>query len=387
MGAPQSFVGVQMLFQWPKTHINLKPGQPETAGCPKWPEMSLCRHFSGNGFLSNLVPHFGVTLQFIIKRKTSLIYHKSSLSLIPGALPFSVHWWGLSSGRWFVPGLCLAVPGKREKMSPNKVTNGKNKSQKGPQFHPLTCCYPTSPLAEQMGQTGPISSTSNLLKIVELPARGEFGLISFLSMKEMESLGVWIFVFVVGFSLVFFFSLVWFSFRVWGLLFLRENENIGSAHDIFVAWSHDSRLSVVPSTDSLLQSILKSPKLLPLLMGSFMCRIKAVGISFLEGIAKKTTPQNATWHRNPWLGTDHVSPAVLSSQLSIAGFLCKQTSEKSFFCLSISNIFGVSSAFRSIATEISMNYIIFVVCVRILDMPPSFNSYTGETLSFGSLCF
>lgn len=86
-----------------------------------------------------------------------------------------------------------------------------------------------------MGQTGPISSTSNLLKIVELPARGEFGLISFLSMKEMESLGVWIFVFVVGFSLVFFFSLVWFSFRVWGLLFLRENENIGSAHDIFVA--------------------------------------------------------------------------------------------------------------------------------------------------------
>lgn len=35
-----------------------------------------------------------------------------------------------------------------------------------------------------------------------------------------------------------------------------------------------SQLSVVPSTDSLLQSILKSPELLPLLM----CRIKAVGI-------------------------------------------------------------------------------------------------------------
>ena len=61
---------------------------------------------------------------------------------------------------------------------------------------------------------------------MELPAKGEFGLISFLSVKEMESLGVFFFVLV--------------SFRIWGLLFLREKKNTGrEMSDIFYYLSLD----------------------------------------------------------------------------------------------------------------------------------------------------
>lgn len=64
---------------------------------------------------------------------------------------------------------------------------------------------------------------------MELPAKGEFGLISFLSMKEMESLG--------------FFFLLLFSFRIRGLLFLREKKNRGrEMHEIFYYLTPDVSL-------------------------------------------------------------------------------------------------------------------------------------------------
>lgn len=65
---------------------------------------------------------------------------------------------------------------------------------------------------------------------MELPAKGEFGLISFLSVKEMESLGVFCFLVLV-------------SFRIWGLLFLREKKNTGrEMRDIFYYLSLDVSL-------------------------------------------------------------------------------------------------------------------------------------------------
>lgn len=85
-------------------------------------------------------------------------------------------------------------------------TDAKNKSKKRTMIPSSHVLLPNLSLAEQMARTDPVSSTSKLLKTVELPARGEFGLISFLSMKEMESLGVWLFAF--RFFFFFFLGLV-----------------------------------------------------------------------------------------------------------------------------------------------------------------------------------
>lgn len=68
-------------------------------------------------------------------------------------------------------------------------TDVKNKNKKEHNLIRFTCCYPNFPLAEQMGLMGPSVPHSTSLKSTELYARGEFGLTSFLSVKEMESLG------------------------------------------------------------------------------------------------------------------------------------------------------------------------------------------------------
>lgn len=68
-------------------------------------------------------------------------------------------------------------------------TDVKNENKKEHNLIHLTCCYPTFPLAEQMGLIGPSVPHSTSLKSTELYARGEFGLTSFLSVKEMEGLG------------------------------------------------------------------------------------------------------------------------------------------------------------------------------------------------------
>lgn len=109
----------------------------KTVGCAKWHEMPQCRQLNCalvwkwcSVKTSPPLQLIWVMHQSIVKRKRTLISNKweltNSTSMIHGALLFSLHFlWGLSSGRWFVSAMCLAVPGKREKISSSQVTQMK----------------------------------------------------------------------------------------------------------------------------------------------------------------------------------------------------------------------------------------------------------------------
>lgn len=154
---------------------------------------------------------------------------------------------------------------KGEDIQPSN-TDVKNKNKKGTSFHPLTCCYPTFPLAARMGLTGPISSTSNLGEDSGVTCEGWIWphLFSFYERNGTFRS------FFSCFGLVLEFGDFSFSEKrkTWG----------GKCMTFSITWPlmYLFWLSVTLSTDRLPQSILKPPELFPLLTRGFTCRTKAV---------------------------------------------------------------------------------------------------------------